>query len=111
MATTRSVACASRNRKCLEGGLKLLGDFWTLNIIDVLREEPLRFNEIQRHVEGINPATLANRLKKLEQAHLIERQEETLDKLSVTYALTQRGISILPVIGEIQIFADKNLQG
>ena len=109
MAIQRQVACTSRNRKCLEGGLKLLGDFWILTIIDVLMEEPLRFNEIQRNVTGINPATLTNRLKKLEQARLIERQEETLDKLSVTYALTERGISILPVIAEIQVFAEKNL--
>jgi len=40
---------------------------------------------------------------------MIKRQEETLDKLSVVYSLTDKGRGILPILREIQVFADKFL--
>ena len=109
MKTEQQPPCTAPDRHLLEGGLKLLADFWTLNIIDVLQGGELRFNDIQRKVTGINPVTLVNRLKKLEQAKLVQREEETLCKLSVTYGLTKRGVRILPVIREIQHFAEECL--
>jgi DNA-binding HxlR family transcriptional regulator len=93
----------------LTNGLKLLGDVWTLCIISNLATDELRFNEIQRAIQGINPATLSARLKKLEKEKIVERKEETVNKLSVTYALTDKGRGILPILKEIQIFAEKFL--
>lgn len=87
--------------------LKLLGDFWTLQIIDALQSGELRYCEIQRAVAHMNPVTLADRLKKLEQAQLIERQKETRDKISVSYSLTQLGQEALPVLAAINKFSDK----
>jgi len=65
-------------------GIKMLGDSWTLSIIDCLAQRPLRFNEIQRAVEGICPVTLASRLKKLEQEAIIKRYRETVAKVGST---------------------------
>jgi len=96
----------SHDQTC-QASLKLLGDFWTLQIIDVLQEADLRYCEIQRAVPHINPVTLANRLKKLEQARLIDRREETLDKISVCYNLTSLGREALPVLAAINGFAGK----
>ncbi len=93
-----------------EATMKLLGDFWTLRIIDVLRDQPLRFCDLQRNLGGLNPATLTNRLKVLEEARLVSRAEETFDKISVAYSLTDLGEEALPVISALDRFAEKSKQ-
>lgn len=88
--------------------LKLLGDYWTLRIIDVLKDgEYRRYCEIQRLADNLNPVTLSNRLKKLENAKLIKRVEDTEDKVSVSYGLTQVGRQALPVIDAVNNFSLK----
>ena len=87
--------------------LKLIGDYWTLRIIDVLREGEQRFCQLQREVDNLNPATLTDRLKTLETLRLISRSEETQSKISVTYSLTSRGKEVLPIINAINKFAQK----
>jgi DNA-binding HxlR family transcriptional regulator len=96
------------NTACV-ASLKLLGDFWTLRIIDALKEGGLRYCELQRRVDGINPVTLAARLKKLEAAKLIQRDECTLDKISVSYQLTDRGRDALPVIAAVDRFTAQSV--
>lgn len=90
--------------------LKLLGDYWTLRIIDALEPGELRFCEVQRMVSNLNPVTLTDRLKKLEDAKLINRHEETVDKISVSYSLTQLGREALPVLNAINDFSSKAKQ-
>lgn len=85
--------------------LKLLGDFWTLRIIDSLRDGPARFCELQRQLDNINPVTLTRRLKLLEESNMLRREEETIDKLSVTYSLSDLGVRALPVIRALDDFA------
>ncbi len=82
----------------------LLGDFWTLQIVDAIREAELRFCEIERAVPAISPATLTGRLKKLEDATVICRHIETRDRQSVTYTLTDKGRGVLPVVDAIRQF-------
>lgn len=99
-----------KQQNCSGEGLKMLGDFWTLSIIDTLSSGEKRFCQIERELPNINPVTLTNRLKKLEQEKILMRYEETVDKLSVVYMLTDKGKGILPILRQIQIFSDKFLQ-
>lgn len=69
----------------------------------------MRFNEIQRAINGTNPTTLADRLRKLEHDGIVVRKEETVDKLSVVYELTEKGRGILPIVNEFANFAKKFL--
>ncbi len=87
--------------------VKLLGDYWTLRIIDVLSLGESRFCALERHLNNINPVTLTNRLKKLEEAHLVTRSHATIDKLSVTYRLSDLGFNSLPIIKAYNDFAAK----
>src|SRR4051812_47208260 len=95
---------------CPTAALKMLGDFWTLSIIETLHSGEKRFSQIERELESINPVTLSNRLKKLEQEKIIRRLEETVDKLSVTYSLTDKGDAILPVIKAIKTFSSNHIK-
>src|SRR4051812_5315663 len=85
--------------------VNILGDAYTLHIVDKLSTKSLRFNELQRSITDICPATLTDRLKKLEMEKIVTRQEETVDKVSVVYELTPKGKGILPIIKAINKFA------
>src|SRR5258708_7698715 len=94
----------------LNSAIKLFGDDHILCIVFSLSDGGLRFNEIQRAINGINPTTLADRLKKLEQEGIVVRKEETVDKLSVVYELTEKGHGILQIVKEFANFAKKYLK-
>lgn len=83
--------------------LKILGDFWTLRIIDSLSDGPLHYCEIQRVIDDVNTVTLTTRLKKLEKDKIINREEKT--RADVTYSLTPLGNKILPVLDAINEFS------
>ena len=83
--------------------LKLLGDFHILRIIDSLQDGPVRFCNIQRQLDNLNPVTLTDRLKKLEQAGIIDRQED--EENCVYYSLTGKGSAALPVLDAINTFS------
>ena len=88
--------------------LKLLGDFHILRIIDSLQDGPIRFCKIQRQLDNLNPVTLTDRLKRLEQAGIINRQED--DENSVYYSLTSTGRAALPVLDAINTFSSQAQQ-
>ena len=96
-----------KSEYCPSEALKLLGDYVTLRVIDTLREKELRFRELIRALEDVNQVTLARRLKVMEEAGIIQREEKTIDEQSVTYQLTEMGAGLIPLLQEIKQFADK----
>ena len=81
----------------------LLGRKWALLIVHYLNEaapNPLRFCELQDALGGLNPATLSQRLKELEQAGLVERHAAD-DRLPVAYALTTIGRDLGGVVAQL----------
>jgi DNA-binding HxlR family transcriptional regulator len=92
--------------RCNPTALKLVADYWVLRIVEELNlsANGLRFSELQRALGGASPATLSNRLRRLEEQTLIERQEAA-GKLSVVYSLSDHGRRVLPVIQAINEFA------
>ncbi len=95
--------------KCPRRALEMFGDYQTLSIVDTLAIGEMRYCELQRALGNMNPVTLARRLKKLEDEGIIERREETIDKLSVSYRLLAKGEHMLPVLRSIKEFAEKHL--
>src|ERR1700716_1847150 len=91
----------------VNNAIKMIGDDHILCIIANLADSGLRFNELQRELNGINPTTLSDRLSKLEQMGLVDKIRETLDKLSVLYELTKKGQGIIPIVNEIAKFAKR----
>jgi DNA-binding HxlR family transcriptional regulator len=97
--------------RCSQEALRLVADYWVLRIVEELSlaEDGLRFSELQRQLGGASPATLSNRLRRLEASGLITRAGES-GKLSVIYGLGERGRRILPVISAIDAFAGTGRQ-
>ena len=93
--------------RCSPEAMKLVADFWVLRIVEELApsEEGLRFSALERSLGGVSPATLSNRLRRLEDRGLLERCEGADGAISVTYRLTDQGRKVQPVIRAINDFA------
>lgn len=104
--STQAPVKSCKDPVIFDEAMKLIGDFWTLRLVDAIRDDEVRFCEIERRVPDINPATLTGRLKKLEDAGVIDRLIETKDRQSVSYVLTERGRRILPVLESIKDFTN-----
>lgn len=81
---------------------ELIGNKWTPLIIrDLVRGEK-RFSELERSLRGISPKTLSERLKKLEDAQVVNRKCYAEVPPRVEYTLTEKGIALLPVIDSMR---------
>ncbi len=70
--------------------LNLLSERWTLHIVRALLGRKRRFNEIAREI-GLNPATLRERLRALEEEGVVTRTVLSVMPPHVEYALTEKG--------------------
>jgi len=81
--------------------LDLVGDKWTLVIVRDLLTGKTRYGEFLSSPEGISTNILADRLKRLEEEGLIEKQAYQENPVRYEYRLTERGQGLHPVLQEI----------
>ena len=77
---------------------------WTLLIIRDLADSSLRFCELERSLDGISPRTLSLRLRALEEQGIVERQTYPEVPPRVTYALTDKGRALVPLIEDMRAY-------
>ncbi len=94
---------AMRRTGCpINFGLEIFGDRWTLLILrDLLLQNKRRFQELLNSDEGIATNILADRLKRLEAAGVIDRSSDPADGRKVIYRATEKGVALVPVLLEI----------
>ncbi|WP_243383731.1 winged helix-turn-helix transcriptional regulator [Geothrix alkalitolerans] len=78
--------------------IDLLGKPWTGQILWVLQEGPLRFNELAARVPGIGEKVLSARLKELECQGLLVRRVLPTTPVRVEYELTCKGQGFRQVV-------------
>ncbi|MBW4443592.1 MAG: helix-turn-helix transcriptional regulator [Plectolyngbya sp. WJT66-NPBG17] len=79
--------------------LDLIGDRWTLLIIrDMMFFKKQRFEEFLDSPESISTNILSDRLRKLEELNLIEKQPYSTHSRRMDYQLTEKGNSLRPVL-------------
>jgi DNA-binding HxlR family transcriptional regulator len=83
---------------------EIISGKWTLLIIRDLAEEPLRFCELERSLEGISPRTLSLRLRCLEEQGVVERRTYPEVPPRVEYALTEKGRALVPLIEDMRSY-------
>src|ERR1700755_1156148 len=71
---------------------------WTLLVIRDLAEGRSRFCELERSLHGISPRTLSLRLRALEEEGIVERTTYAEVPPRVEYALTEKGLGLVPII-------------
>jgi DNA-binding HxlR family transcriptional regulator len=86
---------------------QIIGNKWTPLIVRDLADGRRRFSELERSLVGISPKTLSERLKRLEEAAVVERRCFAEVPPRVEYALTPKGYALLPVIAQMRAFGDR----
>lgn len=81
--------------------LNVVGDRWLMVIVRDLAAGPLRLDELRRWLPGVSAGALESRLAKMAEEQLIVRRRFRSLPPRVDLELTDRGRSLLPVIGEI----------
>jgi DNA-binding HxlR family transcriptional regulator len=83
----------------VELAVDLVGGTWRPVILSHLKEGVHRYGELRRRMPGISEKMLAQRLRELAGAGLIERVERKATKPAhVEYHLTDEGRSLAPVL-------------
>jgi len=82
--------------------LNLLSGPWTTYVIWIIRQNgPIRFGEIKREIPGISSRVLTDRLRKLENAGILHREQKPTIPPQVYYSLTDRGMELKGVLDEL----------
>jgi DNA-binding HxlR family transcriptional regulator len=91
--------------------LDLLGDRWTLLVIRDLLRGKTRFGEFLASPERIPTNILAERLKRLEAAGLIDATAYSQRPPRYAYHLTERGRSLEPVMNAVAAWGLAQIPG
>lgn len=86
----------------LEYGLEVFGGKWKSRIICVLAEKKvLRYNQLRQEMVNITDAVLSSALKELIENNIIERKQYNEIPLRVDYSLSEKGLSVVPILQSI----------
>jgi DNA-binding HxlR family transcriptional regulator len=75
----------------LGSALDLVGDRWTLLVVEALLDGPRRFNELVEALSGIAPNILSERLRRLERAGIVVAAPYSQRPPRMEYSLTADG--------------------
>ncbi len=86
----------------LEYGLTVFGGKWKSRVICVLAEKgTLRYSSIRKEMANITDAVLDSTLKELIADGIVNRQQFDEIPPRVEYCLTEKGISVVPILQTI----------
>jgi DNA-binding HxlR family transcriptional regulator len=92
--------------------LDLVGDKWTLLVVrDLLFFGKRRYQELAASPEGIPSNILADRLKRLGRAGLIEKAPYQQRPVRYAYALTDRGADLRPALLALIRWGNRHIPG
>ena len=82
--------------------LSLIGGKWKMRILyELACEKTMRYGELKRAMPLITHKMLSSQLKELQADGLINRVEISQNPLRVEYSLSDRGLSLYPLIDEM----------
>jgi DNA-binding HxlR family transcriptional regulator len=82
--------------------LEVFGDAWTLLVLrDMMFSGKRHFRELLRSDERISTNILADRLARLVAHGLLTRSDDPTHRQKAIYSLTEKAISLLPVVVQI----------
>lgn len=89
--------------------INLLQEKWSLHIVRALLGGAKGFNELKREIGNCNPATLSERLEKLERVGIVSKTIHSMMPPRTSYQLTSAGIELQGVIDAIDAWGRAHL--
>lgn len=94
----------------IEVTLKMIGGKCKPLILYILADEgEKRFTELMRTITQISQKTLTNQLRELENDHLIKRTCYAEVPPRVEYSITEKGLSLFPILEMMCEWGEKNI--
>src|SRR6202163_219994 len=90
--------------------LDRVGDKWAVLILLLVRDEPMRFNQLRRTIDGISQKMLSQVLKSLERDGLIRRRAIATVPVTVEYSITPLGATLPRAVDPSRDWAERNLK-
>jgi DNA-binding HxlR family transcriptional regulator len=91
--------------------LDLVGDKWSLLVVRDLLNGNVTYGELQNSPERIPTNILADRLKRLEEAHLIAKSAYQQHPVRYAYELTEKGKALNNVLLALVRWGKKHIPG
>jgi len=88
--------------------LDRIGDKWTVLVLGLLGRAPMRFNALQRAIEGLSHKVLSQTLKAMERDGLVTRESFATVPVTVEYSLTPLGESLGGLVSGLIVWAEDN---
>ncbi len=90
--------------------LDRLADKWAVLVLGKLDEQPVRFNQLKREIDGISQKVLSQVLKKLERDGLVSRSVYATVPVTVEYAITPLGRTLTSTVAALTRWAEDNIE-
>ena len=90
--------------------LDRIGDKWAVLILLLLRQQPVRFNQLRRAIAGISQKMLSQVLKSLERDGLIRRRAIATVPVTVEYSITPLGSTLAAAVDPLRDWAETHLK-
>ena len=107
----KSVCTEGRSSCPVACSLDLLGDKWTLLVVRDLLLGKTTYTQFQKSPEGIPTNILAERLKRLQAAGIIEKSRYQERPVRYAYHLTEKGRDLRPVLSAMIDWGNKYIPG
>lgn len=88
--------------------MRVLGGRWKIALLYFIHQEHNRFSLLQKKMPFITTKMLSQQLKELEQDNLVNRKVFPEIPPRVEYSLTEKGISLLPVLEDLYNWGEQH---
>jgi DNA-binding HxlR family transcriptional regulator len=89
--------------------LDRVADKWTVLVLGLLAEGPLRFNALRRQVAGVSQKMLSQVLKSLERDGLVTRHAHATVPVTVEYRITPLGVTLSATLDALRVWAETHI--
>ncbi|MFC8798106.1 winged helix-turn-helix transcriptional regulator [Promicromonospora sp. NPDC057138] len=99
------IQIAPQHRELLDQVL----DKWSLQVLEEVCEQPLRFNELRRAIPVVTQKSLTATLRRLERNGMVDRVVVSSRPIAVEYRISQLGRTIQDLIDALFYWSAENM--
>ena len=89
--------------------MRIIGGKWKPIIIHLISKKANRFGVLQRAIDGISKQMLTKQLRELEADGIIHREIFPEIPPRVEYTVTEKGVSLFPIIHSMRDWGEQNI--
>lgn len=93
----------------LDAAVDVVGGKWKPLILWALSEEPRRFGQLRRELDGISEKVLTQQLRELERDGIVHREVHDQVPPKVVYSLTTLGVSLDTALAPLGRWGEQHL--